>query len=76
MECPLEEQGAYYYKDPSDVGLVSMEDMLVMMDEMGISTNLNIDRILEIGQMNERIVGRKLRAESIRSGRIKTKRFQ
>ncbi|HZK07076.1 MAG TPA: hypothetical protein VFC92_02645 [Bacteroidales bacterium] len=67
---PVSGTGAYYYKDPTDVGLVSTEDMVVMMDEMGIDTDLDIDRILEIGKMVEKIVGRKLRSESIRNGRI------
>jgi hydroxymethylglutaryl-CoA lyase len=59
-----------YYRDPSAVGLVTTEDMLVMMDEMGIETGLDIDRVLEIGAMMERIVGRRLRSECIRMGRI------
>ncbi len=67
---PVSGTGDYYYKDPSLVGLVSTEDMLVMMDEMGIATNLDIDKVLEIGNMNERIVGRRLRSESIKTGRI------
>ena len=67
---PVPGTGEYYYKDPSDVGLVSTEDMVVMMDEMGIETNLDIDKILEIGNMVERIVGRRLRSEAIKNGRI------
>jgi hydroxymethylglutaryl-CoA lyase len=67
---PVAGTGSYYYKDPNLVGLVSTEDMVVMMDEMGIDTGLDIDKILEIGQMVERIVGRRLRSESIRNGRI------
>ncbi|MCB2219492.1 MAG: pyruvate carboxyltransferase [Bacteroidetes bacterium] len=67
---PVPGTGEYYYKDPNDVGLVSTEDMVVMMDEMGIDTGVDVDRVLEIGQMVERIVGRKLRSESIRNGRI------
>ncbi len=67
---PVSGTGAYYYKDPSLVGLVSTEDMVVMMDEMGIETNLNVDKVLEIGTMVERIVGRRLRSESIKNGRI------
>jgi len=67
---PVSGTGSYYYKDPSLVGLVSTEDMLVMMDEMGIDTQVNIDKILTIGNMVERIVGRRLRSESIKSGRI------
>ncbi len=67
---PVSGTGAYYYKDPNIVGLVSTEDMVVMMDEMGIETNLDIDKILETGRMVERIVGRSLRSESIKNGRI------
>ena len=52
------------------VGLISTEDLVVMLDEMGIETNLDIDKVLEIGKMNERIVGRRLRSESIKNGRI------
>ena len=37
--------------------MVSTEDMAVMMDEMGIQTNLDIDKILEI-TMNE-LIGKK-----------------
>lgn len=67
---PVAGTGAYYYKDPNLVGLVSTEDMVVMMDEMGIDTGLDVDKILEIGQMVERIVGRRLRSEAIKNGRI------
>jgi hydroxymethylglutaryl-CoA lyase len=67
---PVSGTGAYYYKDSKDVGLVSTEDMVVMMDEMGIETNLDIDKILETGRMLERILGRRLRSETINQGRI------
>lgn len=67
---PVPGTGDYYYKDPSLAGMVSTEDMVVMMDEMGIETNLDIDKVLEIGNMVERIVGRRLRSETIKSGRI------
>lgn len=67
---PVAGTGSYYYNDPNIVGLVSTEDLVVMMDEMGINTNLDVDKVLEIGRMNERIVGRSLRSECIRTGRI------
>jgi hydroxymethylglutaryl-CoA lyase len=67
---PVTGTGKYYYKDPNIVGLVSTEDMVVMMDEMGIDTGVNVDKVLEIGSMVERIVGRRLRSESIHNGRI------
>jgi hydroxymethylglutaryl-CoA lyase len=67
---PVPGTGDYYYNDPSIVGLVPTEDMVVMMDEMGIDTGVDVDKVLEIGKMVERIVGRNLRSESIRNGRI------
>lgn len=67
---PVAGTGAYYYADPSLTGLCPTEDLVVMMDEMGIETNLDIDKILNTGKMVERIVGRKLRSECIRTGRI------
>ncbi len=67
---PVAGTGKYYIQDPNISGLISTEDFVVMLDEMGIETNLNVDKVLETGQMVERIVGRKLRSESINSGRI------
>jgi hydroxymethylglutaryl-CoA lyase len=72
-DCPVAGTGKYYYTDPNIVGLVSTEDMVVMMDEMGIETGVNVDRVLEIGQVMERILGRRLRSECIRTGRIPKK---
>lgn len=67
---PVAGTGEYYYADPSITGLVPTEDLVVMCDEMGIKTNLDIDKILETGRLVEKIVGRKLRSECIRTGRI------
>ncbi|MBN3036581.1 MAG: hypothetical protein JW861_13425 [Bacteroidales bacterium] len=67
---PVSGTGTYYYRDPSEVGLVCTEDMVVMMDEMGIDTGVDVDMVLDTGKMVEKIVGRRLRSESIRNGRI------
>jgi hydroxymethylglutaryl-CoA lyase len=67
---PVAGTGKYYYEDPTITGLVSTEDLVVMMDEMGIDTGLDVDKVLETGQMVEKIVGRRLRSESAHSGRI------
>ncbi|MGQ9485222.1 MAG: pyruvate carboxyltransferase [Desulfosoma sp.] len=67
---PVAGTGSYYYVDPSIVGLVCMEDMVVMMDEMGIETGVDVDKVLEIGRWVEKIVGRRLRSECVRTGRI------
>ncbi len=67
---PVAGTGKYYYKDPGEVGLVCTEDMVVMMDEMGIDTGVDVDKVLGIGKMMERILGRRLRSEAIKNGRI------
>jgi len=67
---PVSGTGAYYYKDAGNVGLVCTEDMVVMMDEMGIDTGVDIDRVLKTGKMVEKILGRRLRSETILQGRI------
>jgi len=67
---PVSGTGDYYYNDPNIVGLVPTEDMVVMMDEMGIDTGVDVDKVLEVGRMTEKIIGRKLRSEANKSGRI------
>jgi hydroxymethylglutaryl-CoA lyase len=68
---PVPGTGAYYYKDPNVVGLVTFEDMCVMIDEMGIDIGgINIERILELGSLMEKTIGRRLRSEAILNGRI------
>ncbi len=67
---PVAGTGKYYYADPTITGLVCTEDMVVMMDEMGIDTGVDVDKVLDIGRWNEKIVGRRLRSECVRTGRI------
>ena len=68
---PVPGTGAYYYKDPNVVGLVTFEDMCVMIDEMGIDIGgIDIERILELGTLMEKTIGRRLRSEAILNGRI------
>ncbi len=67
---PVAGTGEYYYQDPSITGLVATEDMVVMMDEMGIDVGVDVDKVLSLGRMVERIVGRRLRSECAHSGRI------
>jgi len=67
---PVAGTGEYYYADPTITGLVCTEDMVVMMDEMGIDTGIDVDELLKVGRMVERIVGRRLRSECAHTGRI------
>ena len=72
-DVPIRGTGEYYYLDPNIVGLVSLEDTLVMMDEMGIETGIDVDRVLYLGRKMEKTIGRRLRSESIHNGRIPKK---
>ncbi|MCD4747244.1 MAG: hypothetical protein K8R58_13180, partial [Bacteroidales bacterium] len=67
---PVSVGGAYYYKDPSAVGLVCTEDMVVMSEEMGSDVVGEVDKVLEIGKSFQRIIGRRLRSETINNRRI------
>ncbi len=69
-DCPIPGTGSYYYKDPNSVGLVNTEDLVVMLDEMGIDTGINVDQLLRLGTLFEKTVGRRLRSSSIIHGRI------
>lgn len=41
-------------------GLVSTEDFLVMLDGMGVKPDIDIDKVLDLGRLVEKIVGRQL----------------
>jgi hydroxymethylglutaryl-CoA lyase len=68
-DCPVKGTGDYYYKDPRFVGLVTLEDTLVQIDEMGIKHGWDVDRVLVLGKQLEKTFGRKLRSEAIINGR-------
>ena len=69
-DCPLPGTREYYFRDPNIMGLVSTEDMVVMLDEMGIETGIDVDHLLRLGRVMEKTIGRRLRSESALSGRI------
>ncbi|MEA3416125.1 MAG: pyruvate carboxyltransferase [Thermodesulfobacteriota bacterium] len=68
-DCPAKGTGEYYYKDPRYVGLITLEDTLVQIDEMGIEHGYDVDRILWLGRQMEKTIGRRLRSEAIINGR-------
>lgn len=68
-DCPTKGTGDYYYDDPRYVGLVTLEDTLVQIDEMNIEHGYDVDRILWLGKQMEKTIGRRLRSEAIINGR-------
>ncbi|MHB1128076.1 MAG: hydroxymethylglutaryl-CoA lyase [Bacillota bacterium] len=56
---------------PSDItGNGSTEDLVVMLDEMGIDTGVDVDRVLEMGRLLEHCLERDLLPYTTKSGRI------
>lgn len=69
-DAPVAGTGDYYYKNSLEVGLVSTEDMVLMMEEMGIKTGINVSRLLQLGTYMEKTLGRRLRSSAILGGLI------
>jgi hydroxymethylglutaryl-CoA lyase len=68
-DCPVRGTGEYYYKDHRYVGLITLEDLLVMIDELGIEHGYDVDRVLWLGNKMEKTIGRRLRSEAVYNGR-------
>jgi len=68
-DCPIRGTGEYYYADPRFVGLITLEDLLVQIDELGIEHGFDVDRILWMGRKMEKTIGMRLRSEAIYNGR-------
>ncbi len=49
----------------------STEDMLVMLEELGVETGVDIDKVLQLGRILEWVLERPLPSMSTKSGRIK-----
>jgi hydroxymethylglutaryl-CoA lyase len=52
-------------------GNTCTEDMVIMMNEMGIDTGLNIHDVIDLGIMAEKVCGRELLSHVTRSGPIR-----
>lgn len=51
-------------------GNTCSEDLVALLDEMGVRTGIDVDRLIENGHRAEAIIGQPLRANVIRSGRV------
>ena len=63
---PVSGTGRYYHISP---GIIPLEDLLVQIDEMGITHGCDIDKILLLGRQMERTIGRTLRSNAAHNGR-------
>lgn len=51
-------------------GNTSSEDLICLLEEMGVSTGIDTNAMLENGKRGEEIIGQQLRANVIRSGPV------
>ncbi len=51
-------------------GNICTEELVLLCEEMGIETGVDLDRLIEVGRMAERIVGHMLPSELIRAGSL------
>ena len=51
-------------------GNTCSEDLLALLEEMGVATGVDVDALLEAGRRAEEILGQRLRSNAIRAGRV------
>jgi len=56
---------------PSPItGNVCTEDLVVMFAEMNVSTGINVENLLKLGRLAERVLGRRLQSKCVVTGRL------
>jgi hydroxymethylglutaryl-CoA lyase len=54
---------------PGATGNVSTEDVVHMMEEMNITTNINVDKLIEASQLLQKLLGHELPGQVMKSGK-------
>jgi isopropylmalate/homocitrate/citramalate synthase len=62
--------GCPFAGHPGAPGNIATEELALLCEEMGISTGLNIEALIEAGRLAERIVGHRLPSAAVRSGTL------
>ncbi len=57
-------------------GNIATEELVLLCEEMGIDTGVDLDRLIEVGRMAERIVGHALPSELLHAGSLTAFRQQ
>jgi hydroxymethylglutaryl-CoA lyase len=68
--------GCPFAGQPGAPGNIATEELALLCEEMGISTGLNIEALIEAGRLAERIVGHRLPSAALRSGTLAAFRRQ
>ncbi|WP_065755299.1 hydroxymethylglutaryl-CoA lyase [Bradyrhizobium paxllaeri] len=64
--------GCPFAGQPGAPGNIATEELALLCEEMGISTGLDIEALIEAGRLAERIVGHRLPSAALRSGTLAT----
>jgi len=62
--------GCPFAGQPGAPGNIATEELVMLCDEMGIATGVDLDALIEAGRLAERIVGRRLPSAALRSGSL------
>ena len=61
--------GCPFAGQPKAAGNICTEELVLLCEEMGIDTGVDLDALIEVGRMAEEIVGHQLPSELIRQSR-------
>src|SRR5215470_5712016 len=64
--------GCPFAGQPGAPGNIATEELVLLCEEMGICTGVELDALIEAGRLAERIVGRQLPSAALRSGTLAT----
>jgi hydroxymethylglutaryl-CoA lyase len=63
--------GCPFAGQPGAPGNIATEELVMLCEEMGIATGIDLEALIEAGRLAERIVGRPLPSAALRSGTLK-----
>jgi hydroxymethylglutaryl-CoA lyase len=64
--------GCPFAGQPGAPGNIATEELVLLCEEMGIETGIDLERLIEAGRLAERIIGRQLPSAALRSGTLAT----
>src|ERR1700712_3256376 len=62
--------GCPFAGQPKAAGNICTEELVLLCEEMGIDTGIDLDKLIEVGRMAEEIVGHQLPGELIHAGSL------
>lgn len=66
--------GCPFAGQPGAAGNIATEELALFCEEMGIETGIDLDALIEVGRLAERIVGHPLPSELLRAGSLNAMR--